>query len=59
MFKTFNDFLALLLLIGLPIMWIVNSVFKLEMPGEVIGATLMAFTLVVQFYFRKQANENP
>jgi len=51
--QNFNDTLALLLLIGLPVMWVAGSHFKLKLPGEIIGVTIAAFTLVVQFYFRK------
>jgi len=52
--KNFNDSLATLLLLGLPVMWVADAYFKLGLPGEVIGATIAAFTLVVTFYFRKQ-----
>ena len=56
--KTFNDTLALLLLAGLPVMWVADAYFKLKLPGEIIGATIAAFTLVIQHYFRKQGPTN-
>ena len=49
--KTFNDTLALVLLVGLPGLWLANK--WLPLPGEVTGATIAAFTLVIQFYFRR------
>jgi hypothetical protein len=49
--KTFNDTLALVLLVGLPGLWIGTK--WLPLPGEVIGATIAGWTLIVQFYFRR------
>ena len=56
--KTFNDRLALLVLVLIPCLWVVNH--WLIMPGEVIGATIMAWGLVLQFYFRRrEPNDTP
>ena len=50
--RRFNDFLALLIVVGLPVYW---AVFQ---PAEiVIGTTLGGWTLCVQFYFRKKEGE--
>jgi len=38
--RNFNDTLALLLLTGLPVMWVADAHYKLGLPGEVIGATI-------------------
>ena len=55
--KTFNDTLALLMLPGLPSMWMASH--WLPLPGEIIGATIGGWTLVIQHYFRKSPpNEN-
>jgi len=53
--KTFNDSLAILLIVGLPAMWVADAYYKLGLSGEVTGATIAAFTLVVQHFFRKAA----
>ena len=55
--KTFNDRLAILIIVGLPILWAFVGLGKLVMPGEIIGATIAGWTLTLQFYFRK-APEN-
>lgn len=50
--KLFNDRIALILIILIPALWIVNSWLKL--PSEVMGATIVSWTLVLQYYFRKK-----
>ena len=54
-FKTFNDRLALALLLGLPGLWVANK--WLPIPPEALGATIAVWTLVAQFYFRQRAPE--
>ena len=52
--RKFNDTLALFLLVLIiPALWILNGLGKLEMPGEIIGATIAGWTTVLYFYFRK------
>ncbi len=54
-----NDLLALLVLIVIiPGLWIIQGRGIVTMPGEVIGATIMGWTLVLQYYFRKKKEEN-
>ena len=49
-----NDLIALLLLlVVVPALWITQGLGWLAMPGEVIGATIMGWTLVLQYYFRR------
>ncbi len=48
---TWNDRLSLFLLGSIIGLWIVNHWYA--MPAEVIGATIVVFTMVAQFYFRK------
>lgn len=49
-----NDLIALLLLlVVIPALWIMQGLGWLTMPGEVIGATIMGFTLLLQYYFRR------
>ncbi len=55
MFKRINDLLALLLLIVvIPALWIAQARGAINLPGEVTGATIAGWTLVLQYYFRKQ-----
>ena len=54
--RTFNDTLALILLVGIPGLWVANK--WLPIPAEVTGATIAGWTLVVQHYFRKAAPDN-
>ena len=50
------DILALLAMIGIiPGLWIAQGMGLLAMPGEVIGATIMGWGLILQFYFRKKS----
>ena len=55
--KQFADRLAFLLMFLIPGLWVVNH--WLVLPGEVIGATIVAWTLVIQFYFRKKDPDPP
>lgn len=58
MIKNFNDLLAMLLIIIIiPGLWVAQGLGILSMPGEVIGATIMAWGLIIQFYFRKRSGE--
>ena len=50
--KKFSDRLALILVLLIPALWAGNR--WLQMPGEIVGATIMSWGLVVQFYFRKK-----
>jgi hypothetical protein len=51
--KTFNDRLALLLLVVIPVIWIVQGLGKLTLSPEVTGALIVTWTLIIQYYFRK------
>jgi len=55
MIKTINDLLALALLIGvIPGLWVTHGRGLISLPGEVLGGTIAAWTLVLQYYFRKR-----
>jgi hypothetical protein len=55
MLKRVNDLIALLTLtLILPGLWILNGRGIIQLTGEVIGATIAAFTLIIQYYFRKK-----
>ena len=53
--KSFNDRIALVLIALIPALWIVNH--WLQLPAEVVGATIAGWTLILQFYFRKKPEE--
>jgi hypothetical protein len=53
MIKTFNDLLALIVMILIIILWALQGLGIITLPGEIIGATIAIFTLIGQFYFRK------
>ena len=50
--KTWNDRLSLLLIVGIPVMWACNRWLTLE--AVIIGATISVWTLVAQYYFRQR-----
>ena len=49
--KTWNDRLSLLLLLGIPLLWLSHR--WLPIPAEATGASIAVWTLVAQHYFRK------
>lgn len=58
--RNVNDLIALLILIiVIPALWILQGMGKLSMSGEIIGATIMGWTLVLQYYFRKAPDDTP
>jgi hypothetical protein len=60
MSKNINNILALMMLIVVfPILWILDGSGIIKLPGEVLGATIAAFTLIIQFYFRKRSSSEP
>jgi hypothetical protein len=56
MFKRINDLLALLVLVVIvPLFWILDGLKILSMNGEVMGASIAGWTLILQYYFRKKS----
>jgi len=54
-----NDILAILVLvIIIPGLWIGIGLGKLTVAGEITGATIMAWGLVLQYYFRRKPPTN-
>jgi hypothetical protein len=52
--KNFNDTLALLLITAIiPGLWILDAVNIFELNREVLGATILAWGTIAQYYFRK------
>lgn len=58
-FKNFNDRLALLLVLSLPIFWIIVAIKNANVSGEILGATVMAWGLIIQYYFRRSPPTTP
>ena len=55
-----NNLLALLVLILIiPGLWIATGLGVITLPGEVVGATIMGWTLVLQYFFRKAPTPDP
>ncbi|HLF05031.1 MAG TPA: hypothetical protein VI855_07415 [Dehalococcoidia bacterium] len=50
--KTWNDRLSLLLLLGIPALWVIDHWAGIR--PEALGATIPVWTLVAQYYFRKK-----
>ena len=51
--KTWNDTLSLLLLVVIPGLWVAQGYKLITLPGEIIGALIATWTLIIQFYFRR------
>ena len=52
--KTFRDRLALILIAGIPALWVMAGTTFIDLPEAALGATIVIWTLVAQFYFRKK-----
>ena len=57
--KTFNDRLALFVLIIIPVLWILQGYGTVTLAPEVTGALIVTWTLVVQYYFRRSPPAEP
>ena len=51
----FNDAYAVLLAVLIIALWVVQGLGLLNLAGEVTGATIVVFTLIAQFYYRKSS----
>ena len=56
--KNWNDVLALIVLLLIIGVWITQGLGYINLAGEIIGATIVGWTLVIQYYFRR-APETP
>ena len=50
----FNDVLAVLVVVLIIAVWVAEGLKKITLPGEINGALISAFTLIIQYYFRKK-----
>ena len=51
---TFNDRLALITVLTIVALWVAHR--WINLPSEVIGATILQFGLIMQHYYRKAAS---
>ena len=52
--KTFNDTLALLIVLGVPFLWVADALwFENKVSEAAKGASILAWGSVIQHYFRK------
>lgn len=47
--QNFNDFIALVLIVGIVLLWVF-----VDLPAQVTGALIVTWTLVTQYYFRRK-----
>ena len=53
--KSIRGIIAILIaVVVFPLLWVGQGCGWLNLPGEVIGATITIETLITQFYFRKK-----
>jgi hypothetical protein len=57
--KTWNDRLSIILLLLIVGLWLGNAWLPKALNDSIIGATIVVFTLVAQYYFRKKEDETP
>ena len=58
MFKNFNNLLALLLgVVIIPLIWLLDGMGIIDVAGQVQGATIVVWTLIAQYYFRKKSSD--
>ena len=58
MLKNHRDLLSILLgVVVIPGIWVLHGLTVVAVPEIVLGATIAAETLIVQFYFRKKEEE--
>ena len=54
--KSWNDILALILIVGIPALWVLGLEYQarnVPLDGEIKGALILAWGLIIQYYFRK------
>ena len=51
--QNFNDRLALLITLLIPVLWLCQGLNWVNLAPEVTGALIATWTLVIQYYFRK------
>ena len=57
--STFNDVLAICVISIVTALWILHGMNIIKLPGEILGATITTWILIIQFYFRKKKPPEP
>ena len=48
--QNWNDTLSLIIIVGIPLLWLTEKI----LPESAMGASIVVWTLVAQFYFRQR-----
>jgi hypothetical protein len=56
--QNFNDFLALILALAIITVWVTEAAGWIAIQGEVNGALIATFTLIIQYYYRRKPTES-
>ncbi len=53
----FKDLLAIAcIIVIIPSLWVSQGLGAIELPEAVVGATILQWGLILQYYFRKKSN---
>ena len=58
-FKTFNDRLAVMVMLIIAAIWALDGRGIIHIRSEIIGALIVTWTLVANYYFRKAPPNGP
>ncbi len=53
MLRRFNDLLALIVVLGIPVLLVGSRLLAVDLSGEAVGTFIGGWLLVIQFFFRK------
>lgn len=57
--KNFNDSVALVLFVLIPVLWILGGRGWVSLGAQVEGGLLVTWTMVIQYYFRQRPPDPP
>ena len=55
--RTWKDRLSLMLVVGIPFLWIWDGAEYITLDEHAMGATILAYGLVIQNYFKKDIKD--
>jgi hypothetical protein len=58
MFKSYRELHAMVFTILIMALWVGNAFLPKPLPSEITGATIVVFTLMFQFFYRKSGTQN-
>lgn len=53
----FNNIFAVWLTLVIAVVWVLNGTGAIDVPGEILGALVTSWILVVQYYFRRKPDK--